>query len=60
MELFVEYIIRQQGSRMRHRRGEMLRPDTIRDYANAIRIFRSREARREVVSIEAGMLVPLA
>eukprot|EP00965_Chrysotila_dentata_P113165 3739181-Pleurochrysis_carterae.AAC.1 len=38
----------------------MLRPDTIREYADAIRVFRSREARREVAPAEARMRIPLA
>eukprot|EP00965_Chrysotila_dentata_P026171 867826-Pleurochrysis_carterae.AAC.1 len=46
VELFAEFV-RQRGSVMPGREGEMLRPDTIHDYVSAIRIFRSREARVE-------------
>eukprot|EP00965_Chrysotila_dentata_P177455 5861211-Pleurochrysis_carterae.AAC.1 len=58
MELFAEYV-RQSGSVMPGREGEMLRPDTISDYVSAIRIFRAWEARMEVVPKSAGMLLPL-
>eukprot|EP00965_Chrysotila_dentata_P058832 1952064-Pleurochrysis_carterae.AAC.1 len=59
MGLFVEYM-RQRGSRVRSRQGETLKSDTIRTYADAIRIYRSREAGQEVVPWGAAALMPLA
>eukprot|EP00965_Chrysotila_dentata_P106202 3507283-Pleurochrysis_carterae.AAC.1 len=57
--MFAEHM-RQRGSRRPGHLGEPIRAGTVQDYAAAIRIFRSREARQEVVPAGAAMLLPMA
>eukprot|EP00965_Chrysotila_dentata_P157442 5201079-Pleurochrysis_carterae.AAC.1 len=59
MEMFVERM-RQCGSVQPGHEGEPIRASTIQEYASAIRIYRSREARQEVVPELAATWMPLA